>query len=160
VILPSGLTFVIFANFWAQALVGSFLAVYKTLRTATLGNDRSHLHVSTQTVTFWKRKFSHMFTWRPTVGRGEEFRYPPESNILLKITFCPRNKCISTQEEEKRLKCRLYEQNYPYCPSSQIYGTDALKLFEIFLLLTPCAQVEMSEFTRFNGRTFSAYQSR
>jgi hypothetical protein len=68
VILPSGFTFFIYADFWAQALAGSFLGLYKTLRAAILGNDRSHMHVSTQTVSFWKRKFSHMSAWLPTVS--------------------------------------------------------------------------------------------
>ena len=115
VILPSGLTFFIYADFWAQAMAGSFLDLCKTLRTAILGKDRSHLHVSTQTVTFWERKFSHMPAWLPNVRRGGAFWYPPESNLLLKIASCPRNKRTSTQREEKRLKCRLYEQNHPCC---------------------------------------------
>jgi hypothetical protein len=67
VIMPSGLTFFIYADFWAQALAGSFRGLYKTLRTAVLGNDRSHTHVSTQTVKFGKRIFSHKSAWLPTV---------------------------------------------------------------------------------------------
>ena len=68
VILPSGLTFFIYADFWAQALSGFFLELYKTLKTAILGNDRSHMYVSTQTVRFWKRIFSHMSAWLPNVA--------------------------------------------------------------------------------------------
>jgi len=68
--LPNSLTFFIYADFWTQALAGSFLGLYKTLRTAILGNDRSHMCVSTQTVRFWKRIFSHMSAWLSTVWWG------------------------------------------------------------------------------------------
>ena len=80
VILPSGLTFFIYADVWAQALAGSFLGLYKTWRTAILGNDRSDMHVSTQTVRFWKRKFLHMSARLPTV-RGD--RALPEIDFAL-----------------------------------------------------------------------------
>jgi hypothetical protein len=68
VILPSGLTFFIYAYFWAKTFfVGLFfLEVYKTLRTAILENGWSHMHVSARTVRFWKIIFSPMPAWFPS----------------------------------------------------------------------------------------------
>ena len=83
VILPSGLTFFIYADFWAQALPGSFLWFYKTLRTAILGNDRSHMYVSTQTVRCWKEIFSHMSAWLPTVCYSQNIHALCDSCLIF-----------------------------------------------------------------------------
>ena len=81
VILSRGLTFFIYADFWAQALAGSFLGLYKTLKIAIFGDERSYMHVSAQKVRFWKRIFSDMSAWLPTVAGVNACRFSVTSPV-------------------------------------------------------------------------------
>ena len=70
VILSSALPFLIYAGLWVKPLASSFLRLYKTSGSTILGNDRSHIYVFIQSLTFGKPILSDMSAWLPTVDVG------------------------------------------------------------------------------------------
>jgi hypothetical protein len=81
-ILPSGLTFSVYVTLWAYAVACHFLRLCKTWRSAILENDRSHIYVFIQTVKFWKRIFSYMSAWLPTVPARPGLTRPNKTSLL------------------------------------------------------------------------------